>query len=337
MRSVKFLVAAGAASLLSSMAFAADMAHHAAAGIRAASGRRGFRRLVSARRYRISAISEVDRLNNVLDTSRIAHRSDPAQQLRHRGHLRARRRLQFNNWFRADVTGEYRGNSQFSGHGSPYLRGPHVGVDTIPRQQVTNGSCWQRLCRSRHLVVHDAVHRRRRRRCADLDQQFHDWASPTPAPARVGAAFGDNVAKWNFAWALHAGVAYKVTPNFTVELAYRYLDMGDGLTGDLRTFDGVNNVFNPMTFKNITSHDLKLGVRWDLQQPAGLCAAAADAQGLIEPSDRLTLLNGAGSSRAVLLCAAGPISQKSFPALTGDELQFSQQEHADRGPATTIG
>ena len=70
--------------------------------------------------------------------------------------------------------------------------------------------------------------------------------------------------KWNFAWALHAGVAYKVTPNFTVELAYRYLDMGDGLTGDLRTFDGVNNVNNPMTFKSITSHDLKLGVRWDL-------------------------------------------------------------------------
>ena len=80
-------------------------------------------------------------------------------------------------------------------------------------------------------------------------------------------AFGDNVAKWNFAWAVHAGVAYKVTPNFTVELAYRYLDMGDGVTGDLRTFDGINNINNPTTFKNITSHDLKLGVRWDLTSP----------------------------------------------------------------------
>jgi opacity protein-like surface antigen len=85
--------------------------------------------------------------------------------------------------------------------------------------------------------------------------------------ALPGLAYGDNVAKWNFAWAVHAGVAYKVTPNFTVELAYRYLDMGDGLTGDLRTFDGVNNINNPMTFKNITSHDLKLGVRWDLSSP----------------------------------------------------------------------
>jgi opacity protein-like surface antigen len=86
--------------------------------------------------------------------------------------------------------------------------------------------------------------------------------------ALPGLAFGDNVSKWNFAWALHAGVAYKVTPNFTVELAYRYLDMGDGLTGDLRTFDGSGpNSFNPTTFKNITSHDLKLGVRWDLSSP----------------------------------------------------------------------
>ena len=80
-------------------------------------------------------------------------------------------------------------------------------------------------------------------------------------------AFGDNVSKWNFAWAAHAGLAYKVTPSFTVELAYRYLDMGDGLTGDLRTFDGTNGINNPTTFKNITSHDLKLGVRWDLTSP----------------------------------------------------------------------
>ena len=85
--------------------------------------------------------------------------------------------------------------------------------------------------------------------------------------ALPGLATGDSVAKWNFAWALHAGVAYKVTPGFTVELAYRYLDMGNGLTGDLRTFDGTNNINNPMTFRSITSHDLKIGVRWDLSNP----------------------------------------------------------------------
>jgi opacity protein-like surface antigen len=72
------------------------------------------------------------------------------------------------------------------------------------------------------------------------------------------------LSKWNFAWALHAGLAYKISPNFTVELAYRYLDMGDGLTGDLRSFDGTNTIVNPTTFKGLTSHDLKMGVRWNL-------------------------------------------------------------------------
>ena len=43
--------------------------------------------------------------------------------------------------------------------------------------------------------------------------------------------------------------------------------MGDGLTGDLRTFDGTNNLVNPTTFKGITSHDLKLGMRWNLEDP----------------------------------------------------------------------
>jgi hypothetical protein len=43
--------------------------------------------------------------------------------------------------------------------------------------------------------------------------------------------------------------------------------MGDALTGDLRTFDGTNSIVNPTTFKNISSHDLMLGVRWNLDNP----------------------------------------------------------------------
>ena len=84
---------------------------------------------------------------------------------------------------------------------------------------------------------------------------------------RPAASSGDNVSKWNFAWALHVGLAYRVSPNFTVELAYRYLDMGDGLTGDLRAPDGTNTIVNPTTFKSLTSHDLKMGVRWQLDSP----------------------------------------------------------------------
>ena len=47
-----------------------------------------------------------------------------------------------------------------------------------------------------------------------------------------------------------------------MELAYRYLDMGDAESGNLVGYDGTDNVNNPMKFKDITSHDLKLGVRY---------------------------------------------------------------------------
>ncbi len=186
----------------------------------------------------------------------------------------------FNNWFRADVTGEYRGNSQFFGTDQiTYVGG--VGTDTyhatksewvvLGNAYVDLGTWW---CMTPFIGAGIGGAR------VAINNFTDQGIANNGFGALPGLAFGDNVTKWNFAWALHAGVAYKVTPNFTVELAYRYLDMGNGLTGDLRTFDGTNNINNPMTFRGITSHDLKLGVRWDLEQSAGLCAAA-DPQGLI--------------------------------------------------------
>ena len=178
----------------------------------------------------------VDRLNNAAD----ARLTSSAQNLSFNtaGIFGLGAGYKFNNWFRADVTGEYRGNSQFFGTDRITFAGG-VGTDTYHAHQVGVGRSRQRLCRSRHLVVHDPVHRRRRRRRAGFDHELHrQGIANDGGGALPGLAFGDNVSKWNFAWALHAGLAYKVTPNFTVELAYRYLDMGDGLTGDLRTFDG---------------------------------------------------------------------------------------------------
>ena len=77
---------------------------------------------------------------------------------------------------------------------------------------------------------------------------FKDRGSvPVGAPTM---ATGSEASKWNFAWAIHAGVAYKVNPNFNVELAYRYTYLGDAQSGDLIAFDGTNMVNNPMIFKN---------------------------------------------------------------------------------------
>jgi len=72
--------------------------------------------------------------------------------------------------------------------------------------------------------------------------------------------------KWNFAWAAHAGLAYAVNPNLVLELAYSYVDLGQGQTGILSDYVG-NTTGNVFKFRDITSHDLKLGVRWNFDNP----------------------------------------------------------------------
>ena len=264
MRSVKSLLAAGAASLLSSAAFAADLAIAPPPQMYAPPVVEDFGGWYLRGDIGFSN-QRVERLNNALDVTT----TSSVQNLGFNtaGIFGVGVGYKVNNWFRADVTGEYRGNSQFFGTDRLTFPGG-FGTDTY------------HATKSEWVVLANAY--------VDLGT----WWCVTPfigagiGGARVGIAnftdvgianlgggalpslaFGDNVSKWNMAWALHAGLAYKVTPNFTVELGYRYLDMGDGLTGDLRTFDGTNNLVNPTTFKNITSHDLKLGVRWNLESP----------------------------------------------------------------------
>ena len=263
MRSVKFLVAAGAASLLSSVAFAADMAimpppAYAPPLVVEDFGGWYLRGDIGFSNQRVS------RLNNALDAT--ATTSVQNLGFNTAGIFGLGVGYKVNNWFRADVTGEYRGNSQFFGTDAVTFPGG-FGTDTyhatksewvvLANAYVDLGTWW---CMTPFIGAGVGGAR-------VSIANFTDQGIVSGGPPVASLAFGDNVSKWNLAWALHAGVAYKVTPNFTVELAYRYLDMGDGLTGDLRTFDGVNNINNPTTFKNITSHDLKLGVRWDLSNP----------------------------------------------------------------------
>jgi opacity protein-like surface antigen len=82
----------------------------------------------------------------------------------------------------------------------------------------------------------------------------------------LGVAFAPTGSKWDLAWALHAGVGYKVNPGLTLELAYHYVNLGDGVTGPLTNFVGFTRG-RTMQFKDITSHDLTLGMRWELYSP----------------------------------------------------------------------
>lgn len=162
---------------------------------------------------------------------------------------------QFNDWFRGDITGEYRSSANFHGldiypGGTDEYRARKYEWTFLANAYIDLGTWW---CITPFIG-------------AGVGFSYNTVASFTDInTATNGVAYAEDTGKFNFAWALHAGLAYKVNPNFTVELAYRYINLGDAESGDIKTYDGINTVNNPMQFKDLTSHDIKFGVRWNLQ------------------------------------------------------------------------
>ena len=176
---------------------------------------------------------------------------------------------QFNNWLRFDVTGEYRGKANF--HGLDIVR-PNNGGLRYTDQYTASKSEWVGLLNGYIDLgtwwnftpfIGGGVGFAR-----NTISGFTDVCMIDPPCLGGSVATGATASKWNFAWAAHAGLAYHVSPAFTVELAYRYLDLGNAQTGDLIAFDGTNNLNNPMYFNHLTSHDVKLGVRWMFGGPS---------------------------------------------------------------------
>jgi len=269
MRSVKSVIAAGAVSFLSQAAFAADLA------------------IAPSPMYAPPPVEEfggwylrgdigmtnqhLKQLDNPGDPN-AAHFASTGMGFDSGALFDLGVGYQFNNWFRADVIGQWRGRSNF--HGSQFAP---VGVFGANFTEANNYSG----SKSEAVVMANAYF--------DLGT----WWYVTPyVGAGIGGSYNrisgfrddgviinggvlsnsvtyaGDAGKWNFAWALHAGLGYRVTPNVTLELGYSYMNLGDAVTGPTNSFDGVT-VVNGSGFvmKDITSHDLKLGVRWDLETP----------------------------------------------------------------------
>ena len=54
-----------------------------------------------------------------------------------------------------------------------------------------------------------------------------------------------------------------MTPGFTIDLAYRYTDLGDAKTGKTFTYDNAVTA-GSFEIEDITSHNVMLSVRWAL-------------------------------------------------------------------------
>lgn len=160
----------------------------------------------------------------------------------------------FNDWLRFDVTGEYRGSANYHGYGiypggsDEYTARKKEWVGLL-NAYVDLGT-WNKLTPFVGVGVGGAY---------NIVDSFLDVNTPTG-----GVYSAQSGSKFNFAWALYAGVAYKVTPDFTVQLAYRYLDLGSAQTGTGVSYDGSNANGRPFQFNNLVSHDIMLGLRFNL-------------------------------------------------------------------------
>lgn len=175
---------------------------------------------------------------------------------------------QVNDWVRVEGSAEYRGKASYHG----LQRYTNLGPDDIygTADDFTADDDYS-ATKSEWLVLANAF--------VDLGS----WYGISPfVGAGIGASYNsidnfrdvsvsvpggsvgyaDADPSWNLAWALYAGVGYEVTPNLTMELGYRYADLGEGKTTDVLALDGTSSVINPWTFEDITSHDVFLGFRY---------------------------------------------------------------------------
>lgn len=164
------------------------------------------------------------------------------------------------SWYRLDLTGEYRGKSTF--HGLDCYN-CDAGVPTAGTNDYT-------ATKSEWLMLFNGY------------WDIGTWHGVTPYVGagigwanikiadfkdvnvpNLGVSYANSKTTNNFAWALHAGMSYDVNPNFTIDLAYRYVDLGDAKSGTITAYDG-SGTFDQLTFKDLYSHDLMLGARWKL-------------------------------------------------------------------------
>lgn len=75
-------------------------------------------------------------------------------------------------------------------------------------------------------------------------------------------SFASTKTKYSFAWGLTGGLGYAVNDNLTLEMAYRYLNLGRGAeTSLIHCTCGTTGM--PLKLGTLSSQDVKIGMRWN--------------------------------------------------------------------------
>ncbi|HXL66120.1 MAG TPA: outer membrane beta-barrel protein [Xanthobacteraceae bacterium] len=168
-----------------------------------------------------------------------------------------------NNWLRLDVTGEYRTKNAFNFWGGYTTACPNPFAQCL---DVYNGyisslvflanayidiGTWYGVTPFVGAGVGTA---------GNQMSGFSDVGIPTG-----GSGVGPTVTQWNLAWAIHAGLSYAVSENLKLELAYRYLNMGN-VEGPINCTGGCNP--DSYRWHGLSSQDVMIGFRWMFNAPS---------------------------------------------------------------------
>jgi len=174
----------------------------------------------------------------------------------------------FNTWFRADLTGEYRGNALYKS--KVYYTDP-ASPACVGLPAGTCGDSYSGLVNI-GLFMFNAY--------ADIGT----WYGITPyvgagvgvaaysmgnitdqsmqvavAGASVGSGISDSRVGANLAWALMSGFSWDVAQNLKLDVGYRYVNMGQIDTGTIMCT--AQCWFERQHFK-LASNDVRVGLRW---------------------------------------------------------------------------
>ncbi len=176
----------------------------------------------------------------------------------------------FNSWLRFDVTGEYRAGMSLRGSdrinfgaapGNDLLNdytGSYSSAVGLFNAYVDLGTFCQLGCITPYVG-------------AGIGYGY-SWASGVmdDGMIQIGGAgaftstrgYGSGEGG-DLAWAIMAGAAYKVNEKLTLDLGYRYLNLGDSPAVNIT--NAVSGAADgSVTWRNIDSHDIRLGMRWML-------------------------------------------------------------------------
>lgn len=166
---------------------------------------------------------------------------------------------QFTDWFRADVTAQYRGKTEFSAldfYSNP--SNPAFGSGTNDYR--AKKSEWLFLANAyADLGTYGGITPYVGAGIGTSRNTISDFRDVNVLNA--GGGYAGSNSEWELAWALHAGVGIKATDRMTIDVGYSYVDLGDAKTGTFYNDNGTTRG-EQVKFKDITSHDFTVGVRY---------------------------------------------------------------------------